>query len=50
MDDVQKCFVCNSEDVHWECISGCGDYYCDDCAEGVDYTCEICGFLLQPMD
>ena len=27
-----ECFVCDSKDVHWECVES-GDVYCEDCAE-----------------
>jgi late competence protein required for DNA uptake (superfamily II DNA/RNA helicase) len=50
MNDNEQCFICDTEDIHWECETGCGDYYCDDCAEENNYICKTCGAILRPID
>lgn len=47
---VEICQGCNSVDVHWECKSGAGDCYCNDCALDENYTCKTCGELLIPIE
>ena len=52
MEDIERleiCFICNSEDVRWECGCGAGDCYCDDCAEENGYICSTCGEILIPI-
>lgn len=49
LERIEECFMCNSQNIRWECVPT-GVCYCDDCAEEVDYTCKTCGSLLRLIE
>lgn len=46
---VEQCYVCDSQNVHWECGCGSGECYCEDCAGENDYICKEWGEVLIPI-